>query len=198
MVITGGRSYPKPTDRTAPLMTMPTTPQDLEVLLKSHIRDVPDFPESGIMFRDITTLLANAGLFRTTIDAMSAPYSAIDKVVVIESRGFIFGSPIAYHLEAGIVPVRKPGKLPAQTYAEEYALEYGTNTLEIHQDAIEPGERVIIVDDLLATGGTVEAAIKLVNRFGGQIVGISVLAELVDLKGRERIGDYPVQSLVTY
>lgn len=179
---------------------MPLTDQtaDLGTMLKQHIRDVPDFPESGIMFRDITTLLANAELFRTTIDAMSAPYADIDKVVVIESRGFIFGSPIAYHLDAGIVPVRKPGKLPAQTYAEEYALEYGTNALEIHQDAIERGERVIIVDDLLATGGTVEAAIKLVNRFGGQIVGISVLAELVDLKGRERVGDYPVHSLVTY
>jgi adenine phosphoribosyltransferase len=179
-------------------MTLTNQSSDLSTLLKQHIRDVPDFPEPGIMFRDITTLLANAEIFRKTIDAMTGPYSNIDKVVVIESRGFIFGTPIAYALNAGVVPVRKPGKLPAKTFAEEYALEYGTNTLEIHQDAIQPHERVIIVDDLLATGGTVEAAIKLVNRFGGEIAGISVLAELVDLKGRDRLGDYPIHSLVTY
>ena len=179
-------------------MTLIDRTTDLGTLLKQHIRDVPDFPEPGIMFRDITTLLADAEIFRVTIDAMKAPYTHIDKVVVIESRGFIFGTPIAYALNAGVVPVRKPGKLPAKTYAEEYQLEYGTNTLEIHQDAIHDGERVIIVDDLLATGGTVEAATKLVNRFGGEIVGISVLAELADLKGRERLGTYPVHSLVTY
>jgi adenine phosphoribosyltransferase len=179
-------------------MTLTGQSSDLSTLLKQHIRDVPDFPEPGIMFRDITTLLANAEIFRKTIDAMTAPYSNIDKVVVIESRGFIFGTPIAYALNAGVVPVRKPGKLPAKTFAEEYALEYGTNTLEIHQDAIQAHERVIIVDDLLATGGTVEAAIKLVNRFGGEIAGISVLAELVDLKGRDRLGDHPIHSLVTY
>jgi adenine phosphoribosyltransferase len=179
-------------------MTLIDQSSDLGALLKQHIRDVPDFPEQGIMFRDITTLLANAEVFRATIDAMTAPYSNIDKVVVIESRGFIFGTPIAYALNAGVVPVRKPGKLPADTFAEAYDLEYGTNTLEIHQDAIHSHERVIIVDDLLATGGTVEAAIKLVNRFGGEIAGISVLAELVDLKGRDRLGDYPVHSLVTY
>src|SRR5688572_25212972 len=171
-------------------MTLTNQSSDLSTLLKQHIRDVPDFPEPGIMFRDITTLLANAEIFRKTIDAMTTPYSNIDKVVVIESRGFIFGTPIAYALNAGVVPVRKPGKLPAETFAEEYALEYGTNTLEIHQDAIQAHERVIIVDDLLATGGTVEAAIKLVNRFGGEIAGISVLAELVDLKGRDRLGDH--------
>jgi adenine phosphoribosyltransferase len=179
-------------------MTQTAQSSDLSTLLKQHIRDIPDFPEPGIMFRDITTLLADAEIFRITIDAMKAPYTHIDKVVVIESRGFIFGTPIAYALNAGVVPVRKPGKLPAETYAEHYALEYGSNTLEIHQDALLPHERVIIVDDLLATGGTVEAAIKLVNRFGGEIVGISVLAELVDLKGRDRLGDYPVHSLVTY
>lgn len=173
---------------------------DLSTLLKEHIRDIPDFPEPGIMFRDITTLLADAKMFRLAIDEMIRPYreSRVDKVVVIESRGFIFGTPIAYVLDAGVVPVRKPGKLPAATYAEEYALEYGTNTLEIHQDAIHDHERVIIVDDLLATGGTVEATIKLVERFGGEIAGISVLAELVDLRGRERLGTYPVHSLVTY
>lgn len=176
------------------------SPAELNSLLKQHIRDVPDFPEPGIMFRDITTLLADASMFRLAIDAMIRPYSQthIDKVVVIESRGFIFGTPMAYGLNAGVVPVRKPGKLPAETYAEEYALEYGTNTLEIHRDAIHDDERVIIVDDLLATGGTVQATIRLVERFGGHIAGISVLAELVDLKGRERLGAYPVHSLVTY
>jgi len=174
--------------------------QDLNAFLKSHIRDIPDFPEPGIMFRDITTLLADAAVFRTTIDAMIEPYrdARVDKVIVIESRGFIFGTPIAYLLDAGVVPVRKPGKLPAETWSEEYALEYGTNTLEIHQDAIQPGERVIIVDDLLATGGTVEATIRLVQRFGGEIAGISVLAELLALHGRDRLGDHPVHSLVTY
>ena len=174
--------------------------QDLNTFLKSHIRDIPDFPEPGIMFRDITTLLADADIFRTTIDAMIGPYrdAGIDKVVVIESRGFIFGTPIAYLLNAGVVPVRKPGKLPAETWAEEYALEYGTNTLEIHQDAILRGERIIIIDDLLATGGTVEATINLVERFGGEIVGISVLAELLALHGRDRLGTHPVHSLVTY
>lgn len=173
---------------------------ELNGLLRQHIRDVPDFPEPGIMFRDITTLLADAEMFRLVIDEMIKAYSdtQIHKVVVIESRGFIFGTPVAYGLNAGVVPVRKPGKLPAETYAEEYALEYGTNTLEIHRDAIHDNERVIIIDDLLATGGTVEATIKLVERFGGEIAGISVLAELVDLKGRERLGKYPVQSLVTY
>ena len=173
---------------------------DLNTFLKQRIRDIPDFPETGIMFRDITTLLADPEMFRLVIDEMIRPYqdTKIHKVVVIESRGFIFGTPIAYLLNAGVVPVRKPGKLPAETYSEEYALEYGTNTLEIHQDAISDHERVIIVDDLLATGGTVEATIKLVERFGGEIVGISVLAELQALKGRDRLGNYPVHSLVTY
>lgn len=174
--------------------------QDLSARLKSHIRDIPDFPEPGVMFRDITTLLADADAFRTTIDAMIEPWqdARVDKVVVIESRGFIFGTPIAYLLNAGVVPVRKPGKLPAKTWAEEYDLEYGTNTLEIHQDAIQRGERILIVDDLLATGGTVEATIRLVERFGGEITGICVLAELLALNGRARLGNHPVHSLVTY
>lgn len=166
--------------------------------LRKHIRDVPDFPIPGIMFRDITTLLANGEAFRQTIDAMAAPYQNIDKVVVVESRGFIFGTPIAYTLGAGLVPVRKPGKLPSETLSEEYALEYGTNTLQIHTDAIDEGERVIIVDDLLATGGTMEATIRLVERLGGVIEGISVLAELTELGGREHARGYPVHSLVAY
>lgn len=175
-------------------------PTDLNSLFKEHIRDIPDFPEPGIMFRDITTLLANPEMFRLAIDELLRPYSGerIDKVVVIESRGFIFGTPMAYQLGAGVVPVRKPGKLPGDTWTEEYSLEYGTNTLEIHKDAILDHERVIIVDDLLATGGTVEATIRLVERFGGEIAGISVLAELLDLKGRDRLGSYPVHSLVRY
>lgn len=173
---------------------------ELNTLLKQYIRDVPDFPIPGIMFRDITTLLANPEGFRAAIDGLLAPYRdvQIDKVVVIESRGFIFGTPMAYALNAGVVPVRKPGKLPADTLTEEYDLEYGTNSLQIHTDAIERGERVIIVDDLLATGGTVDATIRLVNDLGGEIIGISFLAELTDLHGRERVKDVPVYSLVQY
>lgn len=173
---------------------------DLNSHLKQYIRDIPDFPIEGIMFRDITTLLANPDGFHDTIDGLLEPYrdQRIDKVVVIESRGFIFGTPMAYELGAGVVPVRKPGKLPAETLTEEYALEYGTNTLEIHADAIHKGERVIIVDDLLATGGTVEASIKLVENLGGNILGISVLAELVGLNGRDRIQGYEIHSLVQY
>ncbi len=181
-------------------MTREYALDELEALLKDNIRNVPNFPEDGIMFRDITTLLANAELFRLTIEEMARPFrdERIDKVIVIESRGFIFGTPIAYALGAGVVPVRKPGKLPAATYAEEYTLEYGTNTLEIHQDAIHDHERVLIVDDLLATGGTVEATIRLAKRFGGEIAGVSVLAELVDLDARKLIGDQNIHSLVRY
>lgn len=173
---------------------------DLNAHLKQFIRDVPNFPIDGIMFRDITTLLAEPKAFHTTIDGLLAPYrdQQVDKVVVIESRGFIFGTPMAYELGAGVVPVRKPGKLPADTLTEEYDLEYGTNTLQIHTDAITPGENVIIVDDLLATGGTVAASIHLVEQLGGKIIGISFLAELLDLHGRERIKNYIVHSLVQY
>ena len=173
---------------------------DLNSHLKEFIRDVPDFPIEGIMFRDITTLLAHPTAFRDAIDGLLSLYKdeQIDKVVVIESRGFIFCTPMAYQLNAGVVPVRKPGKLPAETLTEEYALEYGTNTLQIHTDAITQGERVIIVDDLLATGGTVQASIRLVESLGGEIVGISVLAELLDLNGRDLIQGYPVYSLVQY
>lgn len=174
------------------------TDRSISDVLKPYIRDIPDFPIPGIMFRDITTLLADGPLFRITIDAMTAPFADIDKVVVIESRGFIFGTPIAYSLGAGVVPVRKPGKLPSETLVERYDLEYGTNELQIHADAIEPGERVLIVDDLLATGGTLEATIKLVERLGGEIVGISVLAELTALNGRQHTRGYPVHSLLAY
>lgn len=180
-------------------MTEPSV-NDLSISdeLKRHIRDIVDFPIEGIIFRDITTLLSNATMFRKTVDAMAAPFTEIDKVVIIESRGFILGTPIAYALGAGVVPVRKVGRLPFDTFAEEYALEYGTATLEVHRDAISPGERILIVDDLLATGGTVEATIKLVRRLRGEIVGVSVLAELTALNGRARTGDVDVRSLVTY
>ncbi|MGC4189980.1 MAG: adenine phosphoribosyltransferase [Thermomicrobiales bacterium] len=182
---------------TSPDAVVPDTA--FTTLLKQNIRDIPDFPESGIMFRDISTLLANAELFRQTIDTMAAPFSGIDKVIVIESRGFILGTPIAYAIGAGVVPVRKPGRLPAATLTEDYTLEYGTNSLEIHQDAIVPGERVLIVDDLLATGGTVNATIKLIERLQGDIVGVSVLAELSALRGRDTIpAGIAVHSLVVY
>lgn len=173
---------------------------DLNTLLKNYIRDIPNFPIPGIMFRDITTLLSHPDAFKQAIDGLLEPYrhEHIDKVVVIESRGFIFGSPMAYELGAGVVPVRKPGKLPGATITEEYSLEYGTNTLQLHTDAIIAGERVIIVDDLLATGGTVDATIKLVQSQGAEIVGVSFLAELTDLNGRDRIVGVPMHSLVRY
>jgi adenine phosphoribosyltransferase len=176
----------------------PSVSQAISDELKQYIRDIPDFPEPGIIFRDITPLLADATQFKRVIDLMAKPYQNIDQVVIIESRGFILGTPIAYLLGAGVVPVRKPGRLPAPTLAEQYALEYGANTLEIHQDAITRGHRVLIVDDLLATGGTVAATIKLVNALGGEIVGISVLAELSTLHGRAHLPGYDIRSLVVY
>ncbi len=166
--------------------------------LTGIIRSVPDFPKPGILFRDITPLLANGPAFKSAVDAMAAPYRNIDHVVSIESRGFIFGSPIAYALGAGLVPVRKVGRLPGNTLQEEYELEYGVNTVEIHSDAIKAGQRVIIVDDLLATGGTIRAAVNLVERLDAELVGISVLIELADLKGREKLAGQDVRSLIVY
>ena len=168
--------------------------------LKTLIRDVPDFPKKGVIFRDITTLLKEGERFKEAIDEISNRYldKKIDVVVSIESRGFIIGSAIAYRLQAGIVLIRKKGKLPWHTYQATYELEYGIDTLEIHQDAIKPGGRVLIVDDLLATGGTVGAAINLVERLQGQIVEIAFLIELTFLKGREQIRDYPIFSLIKY
>lgn len=166
--------------------------------LSKIIRSIPDFPKPGILFRDITPLLANGAAFRTAVDAMAAPFDNIDHVVSIESRGFIFGSPIAYSLGAGLVPVRKVGRLPGNTIQEEYELEYGVNTVEIHSDAIKSGQRVIIVDDLLATGGTIRAAVNLVERLDAELVGISVLVELSDLEGRAKLVGQNVQSLIVY
>jgi adenine phosphoribosyltransferase len=167
-------------------------------LLTARIRDVPDFPQPGVLFRDITPMLADPTAFKVAIEAMAEPFSGIDHVVAIESRGFILGAPVAYCLGAGLVLVRKVGKLPSSTLREEYALEYGTNTVEIHSDAIKPGERVLIVDDVLATGGTVRAAANLVERLGAQVVGISLLIELTFLAGREKLREYDLHSLLQY
>jgi adenine phosphoribosyltransferase len=168
--------------------------------LKTTIRSIPDFPKKGIMFRDITTLLKDPAAFATAIDRLTAYYrgKSIDKIVSVESRGFILGAPLAYNLHAGFVPVRKPGKLPAEKLSQSYALEYGTDTLEIHQDAIARGERVLILDDLLATGGTISATCKLVEKLGGTIVGLAFLIELAFLDGRKQLSGYDVHSLVTY
>lgn len=168
--------------------------------LASRIRDVPDFPQKGIVFKDITTLLKDGPAFRTTIDLMTARVRAwgVELVVGMESRGFIFAAPIAYNLGVGFAPVRKLGKLPAETISAEYALEYGTNTLELHVDAVEEGQRVLVVDDLLATGGTVGATIDLVERLGGEVVGTAFLVELTFLEGRRRLDGYRVSTLISY
>jgi adenine phosphoribosyltransferase len=168
--------------------------------LTELIRDIPDFPVPGILFRDITTLLKDGDAFVQVIDQLSNKLSGlqVDKVVAIESRGFIFGAPIAYKLQAGFVPVRKLGKLPADTVSAEYDLEYGTNTVEMHRDAIKAGERVVVVDDLLATGGTTRATIELVEQLGGEIVGLAFLIELTELGAREYLEGYNIVTLIRY
>ena len=168
--------------------------------LSRYIRDVPDFPKKGILFRDITTLLRDPAAFRAAVDRIVAPFRAdrIDLVMGVESRGFIFGGVIACDLGVGFVPVRKPGKLPAETLKEEYALEYGTDAVEIHRDAIQPGQRVLAVDDLLATGGTMQAACRLIEELDGEVVGIGFLIELLDLKGREKLEGYNVHAVIQY
>ena len=168
--------------------------------LASLIRDVPDFPIEGILFKDITTLIRNEEAFRKVIDWMVDQYADIrvDRVVAIEARGYIFGAPLAYKLGAGFVPIRKPGKLPAKIVSESYELEYGTNTLEIHEDGIEPGQRVLVIDDLLATGGSARAAINLVERLGGTVEGVAFLVELDFLHGRDKLEGYDVRSLIHY
>ena len=168
--------------------------------LRARIREVPDFPKPGILFYDITTLLKDGPSFREAIDLMLEPFleTPVDVVVGMESRGFIFSAPMAYRLGVGLVPVRKLGKLPHETLSIEYALEYGSNTLEIHRDAIAEGQRVLIVDDLLATGGTVRGTVDLVRRLGGEIVGLSFLVELLFLKGRDRLKEFPVSSVIQY
>ena len=168
--------------------------------IAERIRDVPDFPKKGILFKDITPVLSNIDTLRASVKEMAAPFMdfGIDVVVGIESRGFIFGAPIADVLNCSFVPVRKPGKLPWKTESASYDLEYGTDALEIHKDAITEGQNVLIVDDLLATGGTAEATCKLVSKLGGNIKGLSVLIELEDLNGRKRLNQYNVHSLVQY
>ena len=168
--------------------------------LRAKIREVPDFPKPGILFYDITTLLKEPEAFREVVDRMTDQVAseAIDIVVGMESRGFIFSAPLAYKLNAGFVPVRKLGKLPAETIEVEYELEYGTATLEIHRDAIQPGQRVLIVDDLLATGGTVLGTIELVRRLGGEIAGLSFVVELSSLHGRDKLGDFKINALLSY
>jgi len=168
--------------------------------LRAKIREIPDFPKPGILFYDITTLLKDPESFKHAIDLMLEPFreDRVDLVVGMESRGFIFSAPMAYQLGAGLVPVRKLGKLPAETLTVEYALEYGSNTLEIHRDAIMPGQRVLIVDDLLATGGTVRGTIDLVERLKGEVVGLAFLVELEFLKGRDRLDGRRVHSVVRY
>jgi adenine phosphoribosyltransferase len=171
-----------------------------KINLKKCVRSIPDFPIKGILFRDITTLLKDKHAFKQAIDSVAAKYKGkkIDQVIAVESRGFILGSVIAHKLGAGFIPVRKKGKLPAETISASYGLEYGKDTLEIHCDAIKPGEKILIVDDLLATGGTVQAVTELVEKLHGKIIGIAFLIELTDLKGKDKLKGYPVFSLIKY
>ncbi|HEV8087452.1 MAG TPA: adenine phosphoribosyltransferase [Actinomycetota bacterium] len=168
--------------------------------IEALIRDVPDFPEPGIVFKDITPVLADPIAFSTIIDLIVVHFGRgnVDKVVGIEARGFILGAPVAYHFGAGIIPVRKKGKLPHETFEESYALEYGTASLEIHTDAVQAGERVLVVDDVLATGGTAKAAASLVERVGGKVCGIATLIELDFLKGRDKLQGYDLFTLIHY
>jgi adenine phosphoribosyltransferase len=168
--------------------------------LGRYIRSIPDWPKKGILFRDITPLLADAEAFATAVDALCADFTkaGIDYVAAVEARGFIFGAAVARRLGAGFVPIRKKGKLPGQTESISYDLEYGTDTLEVHRDAVKSGAKVLMVDDLLATGGTMGAACKLIEKIGGKVAGIVFLVELVDLGGRKIIDDYKVISIISY
>lgn len=168
--------------------------------LASTVRGVPDFPIEGILFYDITTLLKNSTALKSSIDQFTHRYrdAGVDMIVGIESRGFIFGMPLAYQLGVGFVPVRKPGKLPAETIAESYTLEYGSNTLEIHVDAIQAGQKVLVVDDLLATGGTAKATCSLIEKLGGEVIGLAFAIELNFLNGRQLLHGYDIFSLIRY
>lgn len=168
--------------------------------LKRAIREIPDWPKKGILFYDVTTLLKQGSCFQQTIDALTEPFkeSGIEQVLGMEARGFIFAPTVAYALKAGFVPVRKPGKLPAATYDESYELEYGTDKLEIHRDAIKPGQRVLIVDDLIATGGTAKATAALAEKMGAEVAGLSFAVELTALKGRQKLEKYKVHSVLKY
>jgi adenine phosphoribosyltransferase len=168
--------------------------------IMSHIRDIPDFPHEGILFKDVTPILGNPDILSMAIEQMITPWSErpVDKVIGIESRGFIFGTPIAQMTNAGFVPLRKPGKLPSETFSQTYELEYGQDALEMHVDAVKPRDEVLIVDDLLATGGTAEAACKLVEMAGGTVIGVCFLVELGFLNGRDKLDGYQVESVVVY
>ena len=168
--------------------------------VEDYIRSIPDFPEPGIIFRDITTVMQDSDGFKLAIDSMEDTIKDLDFDVIagLESRGFMFGTPIAYNMGKPFVPIRKKGKLPCETISEEYSLEYGTAEIEIHTDAIKKGQKAVIVDDLIATGGTVEAAIKLIERLGGEVVACVFLTELVDLKGRDVLEGYRVESIVKF
>ena len=176
-----------------------STPE-LSEFLRGCIRDIPDFPKPGILFRDLTPLLANPEALRLSVTAMAEPFrsDAIDCVLGTEARGFIFGAAVALELGAGFVPARKPGKLPHTTHSASYELEYGTDTVEMHVDGVVPGQRVLVVDDLIATGGTAGATVELGQRSGGEIVGCAFLIELAGLRGRERLGVERVHSVLTY
>lgn len=168
--------------------------------LKKYIKDIPDFPEPGVLFRDVTPLLADKDAYQESIRLLSdfAKEKKVDLVVGPEARGFLFGCPVALALNCGFVPVRKPGKLPREVVSESYDLEYGSNEIQMHSDSIQPGQNVLIVDDLLATGGTVDAAVSLIEKMGGNVVGIAFLIELEALKGRELLKDYDVYSVLKY
>ena len=168
--------------------------------IADYVRTIPDFPEPGIMFRDVTSILQDPDGLKDSIDALIKRLENVDFDVVVgpESRGFIFGVPVAYSLGKGFVPARKPGKLPCETVRMEYALEYGTASVEIHKDAIQPGQKVVIIDDLIATGGTIEAIVKLVEQLGGEVVRICFLMELEGLKGREKLKGYNIESIICY
>ena len=168
--------------------------------LKPLIRDIPDFPEPGIMFRDITTLLQNHQALTYVIDyfAKSLAEQSIDYIIAIEARGFILGAPLAYHLGAGFIPVRKPGKLPAKVHSVDYQLEYGTDRLEIHQDAIKQGSNVLVVDDVIATGGTAAATAELLEKFSCNLLGFAFIVELTGLEGRNKLPNVPIHSIIQY
>jgi adenine phosphoribosyltransferase len=175
----------------------PTGERELTRLIAARIRDVPDYPQPGVVFKDITPLLADGEAFRAVIDVLAGTYGPVDKVAGIEARGFILAAPVATQLGAGFIPIRKKGKLPGVTFAENYQLEYGTATIEVLTDAFDPGDRVLVIDDVLATGGTARATANLVQRAGAQVVGIAVLLELSFLHGRAKLPDLPVTALIT-
>jgi adenine phosphoribosyltransferase len=170
---------------------------ELTRLITTLVRDVPDYPQAGVVFKDITPLLADGKAFAAVVEALAGTYGPVDKVAGIEARGFILAAPVAWRLGAGFVPIRKKGKLPGVTFAKEYDLEYGTATIEVLTDAFAPGERVLVIDDVLATGGTARATADLVQRAGAQVTGLAVLLELSFLKGRARLADLPVSALLT-